>query len=71
MGRHGAGLVARSAITAAAAAACPPARRRGSPLSQKLTFEQLRRGAALDLGECLQMEMRMVGAEICPLEKVF
>lgn len=36
----------------------PPCR--GSPLSQKLTFEQLRRGAGLDLAACLQMENRMV-----------
>lgn len=33
---------------------------KGSPTSQKVTFEQLRRGATLDLGECLRMEMRMV-----------
>ena len=34
---------------------------RGSPTSQKLTFEQLRRGAALpDLAACLHMENRMV-----------
>lgn len=29
-------------------------------MSQKLTYEQLRRGAEMDLGECLRMEMRMV-----------
>lgn len=33
---------------------------RGSPTSQKVSFEQLRRGAGMDLGECLQMENRMV-----------
>lgn len=32
----------------------------GSPTSQKLSFEQLRRGAGMDLGACLQMENRMV-----------
>lgn len=30
-------------------------------MSQKLTFEQLRRGAQQDLAECLKMENRMVG----------
>lgn len=35
--------------------------RRGSPTSQKVTFEQLRRGAALpNLAQCLSMENRMV-----------
>ncbi|KAL4457481.1 hypothetical protein ABPG75_012346 [Micractinium tetrahymenae] len=33
---------------------------KGSPTSQKLSFEQLRRGASMDLGACLQMENRMV-----------
>lgn len=33
---------------------------KGSPMSQKLTFEQLRRGAQQDLAECLKMENRMV-----------
>lgn len=37
---------------------------RGSPTSQKVTFEQLRRGATLDLGECLRMEMRMVRSRL-------
>ena len=34
--------------------------RRGSPLSQKLTLEQLGRGAGMDLADCLRMENRMV-----------
>ncbi len=34
---------------------------RGSPTSQKVSFEQLRRGTSMDLGACLQMENRMVG----------
>jgi enoyl-CoA hydratase/carnithine racemase len=43
------------------AAMCPLLlARRGSPTSQKLSFEQLRRGAELDLAECLKMEYRMV-----------
>lgn len=43
--------------------ALPRASRRGSPTSQKVTFEQLRRGAQLpDLAACLQMENRMVGS---------
>ena len=29
-------------------------------MSQKLSFEQLRRGAGMDLAACLQMENRMV-----------
>ncbi|EFN58909.1 hypothetical protein CHLNCDRAFT_140853 [Chlorella variabilis] len=33
---------------------------KGSPMSQKLSFEQLRRGAGMDLAACLQMENRMV-----------
>ncbi|KDD73109.1 2-enoyl-CoA hydratase [Helicosporidium sp. ATCC 50920] len=33
---------------------------KGSPLSQKVTFEQLRRGAGLSLADCLRMEHRMV-----------
>ncbi|KAL4857852.1 3-hydroxyisobutyryl-CoA hydrolase [Chlorella vulgaris] len=33
---------------------------KGSPMSQKLSFEQLRRGASMDLASCLQMENRMV-----------
>lgn len=33
---------------------------KGSPTSQKVTFEQLRRGAGLPLSDCLRMEARMV-----------
>ncbi|KAL4440735.1 hypothetical protein ABPG77_000444 [Micractinium sp. CCAP 211/92] len=33
---------------------------KGSPTSQKVSFEQLRRGASMDLGDCLRMENRMV-----------
>lgn len=33
---------------------------KGSPTSQKVSFEQLRRGSRMDLGACLQMENRMV-----------
>jgi hypothetical protein len=34
---------------------------RGSPTSQKVTFELLQRGAHLSLDECLAMEAHMVG----------
>ena len=37
-----------------------PTTYRGSPTSQKVSFEQLRRGASMDLAACLQMENRMV-----------
>lgn len=35
-------------------------RHRGSPTSQKVSFEQLRRGAGMPLDDCLRMEARMV-----------
>jgi hypothetical protein len=37
-------------------------------MSQKLSFEQLRRGASMDLASCLQMENRMVRRS-CGLER--
>jgi len=50
---------------------------RCSPTSMKITFRQLREGAAMDIGDCLKMEYRMSQAccgnhpEPCPAGKDF